>query len=298
MIRKLLVTTALVSALSTAAIAQSEPVANPDGTAVFNRENSVNMSTGVNGYFESDSSEILTSSLLGKPIYNGTGEDAETIGDVNDVVMTADGTAKAVVIGVGGFLGIGEKEVAVDFDRVAWADLGDEQRLVIDTTVDELNAAPAFDRSTLEPNNDVAMAGESGMTGDTDMSSDMVIDTDPAPGAVPMADDAATVDYATLTAQDVIGAEVYDGEGDVMGSVSDAILADDSKTIEAYIVDIGGFLGIGAKPVALAADTLVVAEASDGALSVHTAFTEEQLANQPTYSEEAYAKTPDLILVR
>ncbi|TIX61136.1 MAG: PRC-barrel domain containing protein, partial [Mesorhizobium sp.] len=51
----------------------------------------------------------LATNIIGESVYNGTADDAQNIGDVNDIVLTKDGKAEALVIGVGGFLGIGEK---------------------------------------------------------------------------------------------------------------------------------------------------------------------------------------------
>ncbi|ACL56268.1 PRC-barrel domain-containing protein [Methylobacterium nodulans] len=48
------------------------------------------------------------------------GQDHVRVGEIEDLLVDADGRVRAVVIGVGGFLGIGEKKVAVPFDRLAW----------------------------------------------------------------------------------------------------------------------------------------------------------------------------------
>ena len=48
------------------------------------------------------------------------GLDHNRIGEIEEVLVDRDGKAQAVVIGVGGFLGIGEKSVAVPFDTVLW----------------------------------------------------------------------------------------------------------------------------------------------------------------------------------
>lgn len=55
------------------------------------------------------------SDLEGKPVYTVGGED---IGDINDVLVSQDGSVNAVLIGVGGFLGIGEKDVAVNMSAL------------------------------------------------------------------------------------------------------------------------------------------------------------------------------------
>jgi hypothetical protein len=48
------------------------------------------------------------------------GMDHVRVGEIEDVLLTEDGRVRAVVIGVGGFLGIGQKAVAVPFDKLAW----------------------------------------------------------------------------------------------------------------------------------------------------------------------------------
>ncbi|HEX8165535.1 MAG TPA: PRC-barrel domain-containing protein [Beijerinckiaceae bacterium] len=57
------------------------------------------------------------SKLVGVNIY---GQNNEKIGDVNEVLIDRKGNADAVVIGVGGFLGIGEKDVAIPFSQIQW----------------------------------------------------------------------------------------------------------------------------------------------------------------------------------
>ncbi|MEB2848351.1 PRC-barrel domain-containing protein [Endobacterium cereale] len=53
--------------------------------------------------------------LEGKAVY---GAENESIGEINDVLVSQDGSINAVIIGVGGFLGIGEKNVAVDMSAL------------------------------------------------------------------------------------------------------------------------------------------------------------------------------------
>lgn len=62
--------------------------------------------------------QFLASRVVGMTVY---GANNERIGDVNDVLMDRDGKAQAIVVGVGGFLGIGEKDVAVQFNAVEFA---------------------------------------------------------------------------------------------------------------------------------------------------------------------------------
>ena len=55
----------------------------------------------------------LVGNLRDKSVYNAAGK---SIGELKDVLIDKDGKVTALVIGVGGFLGLGEKNVAVDFD--------------------------------------------------------------------------------------------------------------------------------------------------------------------------------------
>ena len=53
--------------------------------------------------------------VIGKAVYN---DNNEKIGDVNDVIFSRNNTASFVVVGVGGFLGMGEHDVAVPLSRI------------------------------------------------------------------------------------------------------------------------------------------------------------------------------------
>ena len=55
------------------------------------------------------------SKLVGLSVYN---DNNESLGSINDLLTDKDGNIKAVVLGVGGFLGVGEHLVAVPFDKV------------------------------------------------------------------------------------------------------------------------------------------------------------------------------------
>jgi sporulation protein YlmC with PRC-barrel domain len=87
--------------------------------------------------------ELLASSLIGTTVYSPTDE---TLGDINDLVFNEeDGRIQAVIVGVGGFLGIGQKNVAVSFDAIMeTTDADGNVRLVLDATAEELDAAPVF----------------------------------------------------------------------------------------------------------------------------------------------------------
>jgi sporulation protein YlmC with PRC-barrel domain len=78
--------------------------------------------------------EWRASKLVGVNVYN---EANEKIGDINEVILNKSGKVANVILGVGGFLGMGEHYVAVAFDKLKWVN-----EPVRSTTV-STSAAPA-----------------------------------------------------------------------------------------------------------------------------------------------------------
>jgi sporulation protein YlmC with PRC-barrel domain len=77
------------------------------------------------------------------------------IGEIMDVLVSPDGHATALIVGVGGFLGAGEKDVAVPFTAVKHTMKDNSVYLTMDTTKDALKSAPGFkydkDKTTWVP---------------------------------------------------------------------------------------------------------------------------------------------------
>jgi sporulation protein YlmC with PRC-barrel domain len=71
------------------------------------------------------------------------------IGEVKDMLLDREGKVQAVIVSVGGFLGMGEKDVAVPFDAVGTTQRDNKWWLSMNATKDELRTAPGFrfDRS-------------------------------------------------------------------------------------------------------------------------------------------------------
>lgn len=81
----------------------------------------------------------------GGPANSNTDTNAQQIGTIRDLVLDTSGNVKAVVIGIGGVLGLGEKSVAVGYNDVRWQVAQDGSvRGMIDTTADALKSAPDF----------------------------------------------------------------------------------------------------------------------------------------------------------
>jgi hypothetical protein len=86
--------------------------------------------------------EWLASTLIGQPVVNAGNE---TIGDINDIVTNEDGEIVAVLIGVGGFLGIGEKDVAVRYQDLTFnRDEAQNVTVVTSLSSEMLGSAPDY----------------------------------------------------------------------------------------------------------------------------------------------------------
>lgn len=92
--------------------------------------------------------QLLASGFIGKAVYNGDSVDAQSIGELNDLIIGPDGMVHAAVIGVGGFLGIGEKSVAIPANQLKLSVRSDKSSwIVVNTTKEDLQNAPAFEVS-------------------------------------------------------------------------------------------------------------------------------------------------------
>ena len=89
--------------------------------------------------------DALASRVINAKVYSGTAADAPEIGYVKDLVLGASGQISAVVLGIGGFLGAGERTVAVAYSQVHWTLASDGSlRGALSSTKDALAAAPDF----------------------------------------------------------------------------------------------------------------------------------------------------------
>jgi hypothetical protein len=89
------------------------------------------------------SDDVLATNLIGQSVYNAQDEN---IGDINDLVSDRGGKIVAVLIGSGGFLGLGEKDVAVRFEDLKLArDESDNVKIIADLNKETLAAAPDYE---------------------------------------------------------------------------------------------------------------------------------------------------------
>jgi sporulation protein YlmC with PRC-barrel domain len=93
-----------------------------------NSSASMGQSSGASGQFmtQIQTNQMMASDLIGTRVVSSNNE---SIGDINDVIVDRNGQVMAAVVGVGGFLGIGEKDVAVPFDSLEFANAQQAQAM-------------------------------------------------------------------------------------------------------------------------------------------------------------------------
>lgn len=329
--RTLLTTTALVALFSMGAVAQDAAApATGTGNDLLTQGYSV---------IDTDS---LASRLIGFPVYTSAAADAEHLGEINDLVIGDDGNVAAVILGVGGFLGVGEKNVAIDYSQMEWTVAEDNtERLVLAVTREQLETAEAVDLmddemmdTAVAPANQPADAMD-GTTddgtntaalpvdqpGDMDAADDATdtaaatpaeplddtVDADTETGAIgnqnatandPMMDplnreSLVDFDETALTAEDLIGINVYGPTDEHIGVIGDFVLGTDNG-VDAVIIDFGGFLGIGTKQVAVAYEELdFYADENGDNRYLILNVTRDQMDQAPEFNRDTYAQERD-----
>ena len=248
--------------------------------------------------------DIYGSNLIGMRLYVSETEVDESmdateetraewndVGEINDILISGDGEVKAVLLDIGGFLGLGEKTIAVDMESLRFLRDGDDPDdifVAMQGTEESLESAPEFQRT--------AMAGTA-MEGATDDAASAeeteMAEADTTASGDPMTawerpaierDGYQNIEATDLTAEDMEGAALYGADDDSIGEVEDLIVTTDGQ-IEQAIVDVGGFLGLGEHRIAIDFDELQVVRSDDGSdLRVYVSATKEQLEAREPYN--------------
>lgn len=316
MFKMLLASTALTALVTTSALAQST-TATTDTDAATNTtiEETATATPGADGAMHGPT---LASDLIGQNVYESSAQDAASIGEINDIVVSPEGEISSVVIGVGGFLGIGQKAVEVEYGAIEWADRDGQRWIVANMTREQLEAAPDFDESMVyteaqsEPTpvdttNNMATGTDTNMVPATEPmaeqeTAERVQNTESA--IAPAEEQTQAIDRMAMTqvnageftADDLTGRSVYGANDENIGDVGEVLLSADNQ-IEGFIIDVGGFLGMGEKEVAVSPENLDIRADENGELIVFTPFTQEQLEAQPEYTEESWNANRDGVIM-
>lgn len=291
---------------------------------------------------EADPTEIAASDFIGQRIYasetavesdgfDGLQDGWEDIGEINDVILSRDGSVDAVLVDIGGFLGMGERQVAVDMGAIRFvsddstADDESDYFLVMNAGRAAFEEAPEYhsERNAMQQTeaeidnaaeetaeavgnaaNETAEAVDDAANETADAVDNAANETaeavdnvanntaeaaDDVTGTIarePIARDGYdTARDEDMTTEMLTGAKVYDSNDEWIGDLSELII-DDSGKITHGIIDVGGFLGIGEKPVELAMSDIDILRERDGDdLRVYIPMTEEELEALPTYDK-------------
>jgi hypothetical protein len=119
---------------------------------------------------EQSPDQVSANTYIGQSVYNGNNE---SIGKINDLIMQKEGGIVAAVVGVGGFLGIGQKNVAVPINNVTVAQNTQDGTVKLTTseTADSLKAAPEFKTLQMQSAEKAPTNSGTGMTPGTDNTS-------------------------------------------------------------------------------------------------------------------------------
>jgi opacity protein-like surface antigen len=128
----------LASAMTLPAFAQ-EAVTAPQTAVVFTAP-----TVSVDGYeaYDWNANQADLGDLEGEAVYSSVTN--ERIGDVNGVYASAGGGSMLIEMSVGGFLGIGDKDIMVPMDQVSIY-RGDDWRVYINATEEQLEEYPAYE---------------------------------------------------------------------------------------------------------------------------------------------------------
>jgi sporulation protein YlmC with PRC-barrel domain len=196
------------------------------------------------------SSNLSTARLIISDIYKANVYDnaEKKIGDITDLVINRDGDITTAVIGVGGFLGAGQKDIAVPFKELKITSRNDKEWLVLNRTKDELKSMPSYELRGR------SVASSASSTGN-------------------------------WFASDIYKANVYDNAENKLGDITDLVMDTDGKIMTA-VIGVGGVLGAGQKEVAVPFKELKITS-RNGKEWIVLDRTKDDLKNAPGFDKNS-----------
>lgn len=189
--REIIAAASVLALMTGTAMAQSSPPATGTTTGAptateMNKSGNTMPGGSASGSAATGSASDLTGgqmasaeTMMGKNVY---GTDNEKVGEVEDIILDSNGKAQQLVISSGGFLGIGEKQIAVDIGKANW-DAQQERVQLSGMTRDQVKDMPEFEYSdtTTSLNRNKDKAGDT-VNGAASRSSTGTSGTMTAPG--------------------------------------------------------------------------------------------------------------------
>lgn len=209
--------------------------------------------------------------IIGRDLVNASND---KIGSIDSVMLGREGKVQAVIVNVGGFLGLRERNVAID-----WADISvsqDGKKITTALTKDQLKALPeyryaddakrgtAFDAPGAPVRRDAADAGNAR----------------PADKKSPIADVSSLAAYKSSA---IVGAKAVNARDETVGEVKELLIGANGL-VRGALISVGGFLGIGERNVVVDWRDLTIGR--DGKdLRVLVKLNKDQLKALPEYAE-------------
>jgi sporulation protein YlmC with PRC-barrel domain len=284
---KHIVLAAFLTGGAAAAYAQPQQAASPPASATVDSKMAPSVTAD-------------TRKLIGRNIKNA---DGETIGEIKSIYINKDGKVDSVMVGVGGFLGVGDREV-----RIAWSDLkitDNGEKVMVNMTKDELKAKPEYRYKNDSWRGQVftdtgpwaARPSDTARTADAPRpANDQLAQTTRPPAdrstdkpsdRPNLAATTSTGDFnaaGEMSGNALIGATVRNDKREAVGKIED-VYVDNSGAIKTVVVAVGGFLGVGAKDVAVKWSDLKFSR-DDKSIVIMTSWTKESLKAMPDYKYE------------
>ncbi len=185
--------------------------------------------------------------LIGRSIQNANND---TIGKIESVYIDPHGKVDSVMVGVGGFLGVGTREVRLGWKDLHIADNG--KKVTVDMTKDQLKALPEYKYSNTASRGHV-FSDNGPVTADQRAASDTRTTSDQTANANRANTTESTGDFnvsGDMAGSAIIGATVKNANRDSVGTVDD-LYVDSTGRIKSVVLSVGGFLGVGSKDVAV-----------------------------------------------
>jgi sporulation protein YlmC with PRC-barrel domain len=241
--------------------------------------------------YQQQPTDIQASKFIGMRVYaterdidpeatakSGSEKEWDDIGEINEVILSREGDVRAVVVGVGGFLGIGEKNLAVPMKQIKFVKNGDDADdyfLVINANKQMLTDAPAY--ASVQNTTEVAKTPESTTSSTPETRTALVRPDVKREGY-------RQTETAELTSETLTGARVYGAKDEDVGEVDKLILNPDG-TVKQLVLDIGGFLGIGEHRIAVGLDEVNIVRNEKGDdVRVYVNSDKETLKAVPAYN--------------
>lgn len=137
--KTILTTASVIALMAGPAFAQDTTMPKPTNTPAAQTDAQTDMAPEATTAY---SGELSVNDLMNKSVRNANNE---AVGDINDIRIGSDGNIAAVIVGVGGFLGLGEKSVALPYEQLAFTRDGEGNLIVTaNVTKESLQSSPQW----------------------------------------------------------------------------------------------------------------------------------------------------------